>query len=165
MCTYFHTTNKQIPVGETFSIEMFDGDTTTDHSNRSEPEKEINNLLDSARPEGTLSRKKCIYLFNNLAICKAYARSLGANHIYKVISHEDIFGPYPMTLLTTLKSCNDGNRQPIIEEYWNNTQNWKVNEFLTSSIVIMEEISLGNGGYNIEPFTDDRVLSRKLYGC
>lgn len=70
MCTFFHASNIAFQINEKFSIDMFDGDCTFDHQNRPEEDRNVNDFLDRSRPpEVPLSRKKCIYLYENLLQC------------------------------------------------------------------------------------------------
>ncbi len=165
MCTYYHASNLPFTIGQSYSINDFDGDATYDHANRTEEEKEINQALDEVRSIGVLSRLKCIYLFQSLVQCYAYARSNNINHIYEVRTDGTVFGPYPMTLVTTVLYCPVEIRLDIIREYWHPTRDWKVLEFLTDSIMVEREIPIENRGYNRDDFIDDRVLSHRIYNC
>lgn len=42
MCAFYHATYKPFNVGSHFSTNDFDGETTHDHANRTEQDKEIN---------------------------------------------------------------------------------------------------------------------------
>lgn len=161
MCTYFHTTNKPLQVGENFSIDMFEGDTTIDHTNRCEEQKKTNDIFDKYRPNGVLSRKKCIYLFSNLSQCKKYANNKGYQYIYEVKCNDEVFGPYPMTLVTSL--AKNPENMDIVNEYWSPTKSWKVFEFLTSSIVVLQIIPFEHERIFIDDYIVDRELSLRYY--
>lgn len=168
MCIFYHASNLQFNEGQVYSIENFQGDTTYDHKRRSNQEKIINIQLDKARPNGVISRIKCIYLFSNLEQCKEYARNAKLKHIYSVCPSDKIYGPYPMTIVTTLLNCQETIREVVINEYWNHTQKWKVYEYITSSIIVLEEISLENKILNMAGFDDyvtDRELSNRMFKC
>ena len=166
MCLFYHASDLLFKQGQEYSIKDFGGDTTRDHYRRPETEKLINIQLDKARPEGVLSRIKCIYLFSNLEQCKEYARNVGFDHIYTVCPSDEVYGPYPMTLVTTLFKCQETIRENVIKEYWNHTQKWNVYEYLTASIVVVEEVLFEKGERSIvgfEAFVKDIELSKRLY--
>ena len=162
MCIFYHASNLRFIQGQRYSIDDFDGDTTYDHYRRPEKEKLINIQLDKARPEGVLSRIKCIYLFSNLEQCKEYARSVGINHIYTVCPSDKVYGPYPMTLVTTLFKSQETIRENVIKEYWDHTREWNVYEYLTSSILVNEEVQFEKkrSMVGFEAFVKDVELSK-----
>ena len=55
---FYHASNIEFHLGQVYSISDFEGEYTIDHNNRSETDKHINNMLDFARPNETLSRTK-----------------------------------------------------------------------------------------------------------
>lgn len=165
MCTFYHASNLSFVAGKPYSINDFDGEYTYDHKNRPVCQQLINMQLDKERPDGVLSRMNCIYLFCSLTHCLAYARSHHIAHIYEVRADDNIFGPYPMTLVTTIFNCPAEIRHDVIREYWHHTYNWKIFEFLTDSIIVEREIPIESRGYNRDDFIDDRLLSRKIYYC
>lgn len=165
MCTFYHASNLSFVAGQPYSINDFEGEYTYDHKNRPECQQLINIQLDKERPNGVLSRMNCIYLFRNLTHCLAYARSNNINHIYEVRTDGNVFGPYPMTLVTTVLNSSVERRPDIINEYWHPIHNWKVLEFLTDYIMVEREIPIENRGYNRDDFIDDRSLSRRIYNC
>ena len=166
MCLFYHASDLQFKQGQVYSIKDFEGDTTRDHYRRPETEKLINIQLNKARPKGVLSRIKCIYLFSNLEQCKEYSRNAGFDHIYTVCPSDEVYGPYPMTLVTTLFKCQETIREDVIKEYWNHTREWNVYEYLTSSILVTEEVQFEKKKRSMvgfEAFVKDRGLSKRLY--
>ena len=141
---------------------MFDGDCTYDHHNRPEEERNVNDILDRSRPpEVPLSRKKCIYLFENLQHCKEYAVKGNLKHIYEVRC--DVFyGPFPMVLV---KKCwGDMDNESIRTEYWQPKHKWKEMEFITPAFVVINEIPFERIKPMMADYTDDIVRARKLFG-
>ena len=166
MCLFYHASDLKFKQGQEYSINDFDGDTTHDHYRRPETEKLINIQLDKARPEGVLSRIKCICLFSNLELCKEFARNAGFDHIYSVCPSDEVYGPYPMTLVTTLFKCQETIRGDVIKEYWNHTREWNVYEYLTSSILVTEEVRFEKKGRSLvgfEAFVKDIEQSKRLF--
>lgn len=163
MCIYFHASNLYFRVGQPYSINDFDGECTYDHNNIPESQQLINIQLDNERPDGVLSRTKCIYLFGSLVHCFAYARYNNIAHIYEVHVDGNVFGPYPMTLVSTVYKCPADNRPDVIREYWHQTNRWKVLEYLTLSIIVEREIPIENRWYNRDDYEDDRLLSQKIF--
>lgn len=163
MCTFFHATKRTFNIGDSFSVDMFDGDFTVDHSNRNDKEKEVNEQLDEGRPEGVLSRTKCIYLFGNLSHCQHYAKSMRYEHIYEVHSDDVVNGPYPMVLVNTLYNSDPQIHDKIIQEYWNPTLEWKFNEFLASSFYVDREMPIPRLVLNIDFFTDQDLARNFIH--
>lgn len=162
MCTFFHASNIAFQINEKFSIDMFDGDCTFDHQNRPEEEQNVNDILDRSRPpEVPLSKKKCIYLYENLLQCKEYAVKEGIEHIYEV-KCEDFYGPFPMVLV---KKCRENmDNEGIRTEYWQPNHNWKEMEFITSAFVVIQEIPFDKIKPMMADYADDIVLARRLFG-
>ena len=163
MCTYYHASNLPFFGGQPYSIDDFKGETTYDHSKRTEKEKTINIIMDEARPNGVLNRVRSIFLFGNKEHCFAYARMNEIKHIYAVRPTSAVYGPFPMTLLTTLYNCNEEDRDIITKEYWHPTRQWKVFEYLVSSFKVINEIKIENKGNNIADYVYDRELSNKKF--
>lgn len=165
MCTFYHASNLSFVAGRLYSINDFDGEYTYDHKNRPECQQLINIQLDNEHPDGVLSRTKCIYLFGSLVHCFAYARKENIAHVYEVRVDGNVFGPYPMTLVTTVFNCPIEIKPDVIREYWHPTRNWKVLEFLTNSFFVEREIPIENRGNNRDDYIDDRLLSRRIFNC
>ena len=165
MCTFYHASNRNYTTEQEVSINDFVGDTTCDYERRTNEEKLVYDLLDGVRPNGVISREKCIYLFRELSLCQAYARSGHINHVYEVkCSDDNLWSPYPMTLVNTIFTCNNEERKvEIAQEYWSPTQRWNVCEYLASSFIVVQEIALNNNGITPDAFANDYVLSRRLY--
>ncbi len=163
MCIFYHVSNLDLEEGRIFTINDFEGDCTYDHLNRPEAQQSINIQMDECRPNSVLSRMKCIYVFDNLAHSKVYARSIHQERIYEVRCNGTVCGPYPMTLVNTALRCGNDRLPEVLREYWNSTQNWKVHEYLADSITIIRSIPLANGGNIIDDFIDDRQLSRRIF--
>ncbi len=162
MCTFFHASNKSFQVNEEFSIYMFDGDYTFDHHNRPDEQQKVNDILDQSRPtEVLLSRKKCIYLFENLLHCKEYAVNGSLEHIYEVRCDE-FYGPFPMVLV---KKCMENmDNESIRTEYWQPKHKWKEMEFITPAFVVIQEIPFDRIKPMMADYTDDIVLANRLFG-
>lgn len=160
MCVFFHASNMLFENGQIRSVNDYEGNVTYNHKQRTGPEQLINEMLNNARPDGVISRLKCIYLFQDLELCKRYARSEKIVHVYEVSANDNVFGPYPMCLLTTLLRCEKDKRTKVINEYWNPQEKWHILEYLTSSITIQNEVSLDHGGHNLEPVIHDLELSK-----
>ena len=117
MCVYYHASHERYVVGQTISIEDFQGETTLDHARRLPEEKDVNDLLDANRPPKVLySRKRCIFLFENLQQCMYYASNLPSQNIriYKTHSNDTVFGGFPI--------CRTWCIKPLI--------NYKTNTYL-----------------------------------
>lgn len=113
MCTYYHASTKEYSIGQSISINDYEGETTYDHECRTDEGKRINDLLDEARPQGVPSRKKCIYLFKTLEQCQFYATGLKIPdiRIYIVHSNDVIYGGYPFSLIDKIYRSKNGNRE------------------------------------------------------
>lgn len=162
MCTFYHATNKPLNEGEHFSTNDFDGETTRDHANRSEQDKEINYQMDKIRPQGVLSRIKSIFLFDNLQFCKQYACSMNYKYIYEVLPVDSCNGPYPMCLVNTIKDCCQKQRKMVIDEYWHPKNQWNINEYLTSEIKIIKNISY-NFSDVLAKYSEDLEKAKKMF--
>lgn len=162
MCVFFHASNLLFENGLKRSVNDYEGNVTYNHKNRTGQDQLINEMLNDARPNGVISRLKCIYLFRDLELCKSYARSEKIAHVYEVSANDNVFGPYPMCLLTTLLRCEKEKKTKVISEYWNPHEKWHILEYLTSSITIQNEVLLERGGHNLEPFIHDLKLSKKI---
>ena len=144
MCTFYHTTNRSFKVGDQFSTDDFDGDTTYDHANRKKQDKAINYQMDEKRPHGALSRTKCIYLFDNFQFCMQYACSMKYGHIYEVLPVGSYYGPCPMSLVTITRKCSQDQIEKVIEEYWLPKQQWNIHEYLASKIKFVKDLSFNH---------------------
>ena len=160
---FFHVSLKPLKIDELFSVNDFEGEITYDHSKRPKEQQEINLLLDKHRPEHCPSRIKCIYMFDNLETCADYVKERNC-HIYKVQA-EKHWGPFPMRLVQELYKAQENKVQQIITEYWQPQNQWKVNEYITDEILVIEECTIdrlkaiaGQMQYNC-----DDALARKIF--
>ena len=138
---------------------MFIGETTFHHAGLESALRKINERLDQFRPNGVPSRTKCIYLFHNLLQCKKYALSEHKQHIYEVRSY-NASGPFPMTLVNAL--YQRGNSDDIIAEYWHPNYNWKVQEFLADSFIVIRELPFEHI-IMCQDFADDYILYQRVF--
>ena len=69
MCVFYHASPEVYNVGQMISVDNFQGETTRDHDRRLPEEQLVNEQLDGGRPMDVYSRKRCIFLFDNLQQC------------------------------------------------------------------------------------------------
>ncbi|MBR5907052.1 MAG: hypothetical protein IKZ50_01500 [Bacteroidales bacterium] len=133
----FHITDKVYRIGETVSAEDF-GESCFYHKNNP-INTWINEVLDEGKDADCPSRKRCIYAFNELGHCLAFNNNPNL-HCYLV--EMDAHGGFPMVLTDKLRRLGKDSCQidDVVREYWHPTNNWKFNEFLGNSMVIIEEI-------------------------
>ncbi len=162
MCVYYHASPERYVVGQTISIEDFQGETTRDHARRSPKEKNVNDLLDDNRPPKVLySRKRCIFLFENLQQCMYYASKLPSQNIriYKTHSNDTVFGGFPICLVNIVYKTTHKLQDKYISEYWSPTQKWRIKEYLAKSVVIDEIIGFQANLY-CDDYLDDQITLR-----
>lgn len=160
MCVFYHASSEAYNVGQTISIDNFQGETTRDHARRSPEGQHVNDLLDASRPPNVYSRKRCIYLFDNLQQCMYYASQLQSDdiRIYKTHSDDVVYGGFPFCLVNMVYKAPHERRDRYISEYWLPTQRWKVKEFLAKSIIIDERIDFRINQYIDDYFDDNLTL-------
>ena len=148
MRVFFHASSEVYKVGERIPVDGFHGETTWDYAQRTLEEQCVYDLLDSCRPDGCYSRKRCIFLFSNQQQCESYASSQlrklqskgGRINVYRVHSDDEVFGGFPFCLVDKVYKTYPENCDRYISEYWSPTQGWKVKEYLAKSIIIDEII-------------------------
>ena len=141
MCYFYHASKLEFKEGDSFSTKNFNGDVTTDHAKRSLEEQKVNILMDALRPEGVDSRVKSIFLFKKIEHCLAYIKSQKEQlFIYEVNPLSPYFGGFPFCLVNKVYNAPAMDlKEKIIKEYWEPSQKWKFNEYLTQSIQIIEK--------------------------
>lgn len=140
----FHVTTKVYEVGQTVSVDNFEGETCY-YNEKDDRHRDVNRMMDENRPEGEPERKKCIYLSDKLENCIIFAVS------ESLLLNENVFlyevdldaQAHPMLLVNKIgKEQNETRKLELIREYWNPTQDWQYNEYLTSQMTIISKREL-----------------------
>jgi hypothetical protein len=166
---YFHITCKEYTVGEILTLTH----TTYYHLNAVANGLEwIDNYLDSLKPDIAPSRRRTFYAFGNLQHCLSFFNNRrcekGNKRIYKV----KMANPYaaPMCLTDGLKNNGQDHESNhlIAEEYWNPKNNWKVLEYLSEKMQIMEDVTgsiVGIPQFGNFLYGEDLSQRKKLFNC
>lgn len=161
MCIFYHASSESYVVGQTISVNSFQGETTRDHARRSPEEQKVNDLLDENRPQNVYSRRRCIFLFDNLQQCRYYATKLQRDdiRIYRTHSNDIVFGGYPICLVNKVYNTPLETSNKYILEYWLPTpKRWKFKEYLAKSIIIDEIIDFQANHYSNDYLDDQDTL-------
>lgn len=164
MCVFYHASPEVYNVGQIISVENFQGKTTRDHARRSPEEQIVNEQLDGGRPMDVYSRRRCIFLFDNLQQCMYYASQLQSDdiRIYKTHSDDVVFGGFPICLVNKVYNTPLETRDRYISEYWLPTLRWKMKEYLAKSIIIDELIDFHANHYS-DDYLDDQITLRIFF--
>ena len=163
----YHASTKQIGVGTFLSVDNYEGETTFFYQSLDASKKSVEDKLEFSRPQEILSRKKCIFFFDNPIFCKHFAESQYPNkevYIYKVAVN-GVYGGFPMYIIgkleSLLKSGKDFSLQ--LNEYWNPTKSWRYKEYLGKEMIVLEDISHDVRGEAITPIIEDRDIYIKEF--
>lgn len=94
----YHAVTRELEIGKRYSVDEFEGDSTKYYNHLVEELKKAESLIDNYRPQGTISRLKCIFFSASPGFCYAYAKKqyIGQEiHVYEV-EVDNINGGYPM---------------------------------------------------------------------
>ncbi len=166
--TFFHVTNKEYQIDDIVDATTFE---STEYHQRTIQGGmgDIDNILDTYRPQGFPNRKNCIYAFDNVGMCMHFVGNrYNGNEIYYEV---ELINPVkcPIKLVKILNENNyTVDNKIIINEYWqpNSRNNWKYFEYLASSMKIIAIVE-GNdkmGKMIAGMFNDlDEELGTKLF--
>jgi len=132
----------------------------------------IDSYLDTFRPKEAPSRSRTFYAFGNIQHCLSFFNSkiceTGSKRLYKVTLENPVSAP--MCLTDGLKNNGENHltNDAIAEEYWNPKNKWKVLEYLSEKMEILEDVTasinelpqFGNFFYG-----EDQNLRKKLFNC
>ena len=163
----YHASTKKLGVGSYFSVDNYEGETTFFYKSLDASKKNVEEELELSRPKEIVSRKKCIFCFDDPIYCKRFAQSQYPKndiYVYKVAVFGG-YGDFPMYIIgkleALLKSEEDISRQ--LKEYWNPTKSWKCREYIGREMIILGEISHNTGGDALTSIIDDRDLYNRLW--
>lgn len=161
--TLFHITDKVYEIGTSISSNDF-GEACFYHQNNP-VHIWINDVLDARRDADCPPRKRCIYAFDKPGHCLAFNNN-PVLHCYQI--EMEAHGGYPMVLTDKLRRVGENyNRlDDLIDEYWHPTKQWKYNEFLGESMVVIGEIKPNKilGIASKMSYDDDRTMADQLFG-
>ncbi len=132
----------------------------------------IDNYLDEFKPAGAPSRSRTFYAFGHIQHCLAFFSTrkceTGTKRVYKV--HLQNYYTAPMCLTDGLKKNGEGNEKNeiIANEYWNPTNDWKVLEYLSETMQILEDVTdsvVGQIQFGNYFYGEDQKLRNKLFNC
>ena len=139
----FHISHKIYQPGEIVSIKNYDGDSYY-HQGLSPKYKDINKFLSDGKPKGMPARELCIYAFDDMAYCVYFMKNEIADgqnlHLYKCLMQEAC--GHPMILVGKIANVKEEKWEELRNEYWHPTKNWKVMEYMTEEIQIVEKLEI-----------------------
>lgn len=146
----FHITERKYQIGETISINDYEGDMCFYHERHTDHQW-INDYLDAYRPEEFPLRRKCIYAFDRSGHCfyfLAHEPSV-TDHCYEI--EMDAKGGFPMVLTGRMIAHRNNAEilRAIAEEYWRPTRDWKYYEYIGNEMTIISEVNLDVSQRNI----------------
>ncbi len=137
----FHITDRNYQIGETVSINDFDGNMCFYHE-RHMDHQWINDYLDTYRPEEFPLRRKCIYAFDKPGHCFFFLDREPdvTDHCYEI--EMDAIGGFPMVLTGRMIAHRNNAEilRAIAEEYWRPTKDWKYYEYIGNEMTIISEV-------------------------
>ena len=127
----FHITERNYQIGETISINDYEGDMCFYYEKHTDYQW-INDYLDACRPEEFPLRRKCIYAFDRPGHCfyfLAHEPSV-TDHCYEI--EMDAKGEFPMVLTGRMIAHRNNAEilRAIAEEYWRPTRDWNFYEYI-----------------------------------
>lgn len=139
----YHISQKKYQPGDIISIRDFDGDSYY-HQSLPPDYKAVNEFLSEGRPTDMPARKLCIYAFDDMAYCVYFRKNELHDgkelHLYKCLMKEA--SGHPMILVGKIEKAEGSKREELRKEYWHPINNWKLLEYLTEEIRILEEIPI-----------------------
>jgi len=132
----------------------------------------IDNYLDSLKPTTAPSRSRTFYAFGNIQHCLAFFNrricETGSKKLYKVTMENPISAP--MCLTDGLKNNGEDHviNEAIATEYWNPKNQWKVLEYLSEKMQILEDITtsiIGLPQFGNFFYREDQILRKQLFNC
>lgn len=140
---FYHISPTAYAQGDVVSVESFNG-TTFYHQGLDSQKKAIDNYLSENRPGVEPSRDHCIYAFDKPEYCVFFRnKELRAGetfHLYKC--KVDNNNGHPMILVGMMKTPSEQIKEKLANEYWNPTRSWKLLEYMSEKIEILEEIPI-----------------------
>ncbi len=133
----FHISCKNYNIGEIINSDSF-GLTEYYHISTFSGKNWIDDFLDSQRPAGYPARKSSLFAFDCISNCSAFMinfRGLKAKY-YKVKMTSPI--ALPMLLTDSLIVDSLEYNMKIAKEYWQPTEEWKILEYLSNQMIILE---------------------------
>lgn len=132
----------------------------------------IDDYLNSLKPANYPSRSRTFYAFGNIQHCLSFfSRRIcetGNKRLYKVQMENPITAP--MCLTDGLKNNGEGNdnNEAIANEYWHPIRKWKVLEYLSERMQILEDITstvIGLPQFGNFDYGEDQKLRKELFNC
>ena len=132
----------------------------------------IDNYLDSKKPTTAPSRSRTFYAFGNIQHCLSFFNSriceTGSKRLYKVTMENPVSAP--MCLTDGLKNNGEGHvtNEAIAAEYWNPKNKWKVLEYLSEKMQILEDITTSITGlpqFGNFFYVEDQKRRNQLFNC
>lgn len=102
----------------------------------------VDDILNDSKPIDAPMRNQTFYSFDSIDNCAAYAKNnyYKNTYYYRVKMLNPVKAPMCITDLI-LKLTNDTTKQiNAVKEYWNPTQKWKFNEYLSMEMTIIESV-------------------------
>ena len=168
----FHISKEQYERGQIVDIKNF-GEETFYHRNLTENQRNIDNYLSVGKPDGYPERKLCIYAFAKPEYCVYFQMKnicKGGNwYLYRC--NMDVFSGHPMFLVGEMEKTGPDRWEVLRNEYWYPNKKWKLLEYLSDKIEIVEEIKVSerlmglamtNGASD---YADDSQIVRTLFLC
>lgn len=141
--TLYHISPNEYAQGEVVSVEAFN-DMTLYHQGLDSIKKDIDNYLSENRPEGEPLRNLCIYAFDRMEYCVYFRnKELRAGetfHLYRCKLNSQ--NGHPMILVGKMESVSELDKERLRKEYWNPTKHWKLLEYMSGKMEILEEIPI-----------------------
>lgn len=163
----YHASIKPHRIGGMISIDDFDGETTHFYQSLNDNKKAVEERLDNFRPKENISRKKCIFFFDDPVMCQYFAKSQYPKeniYIYEV-AVKDYCGGFPMHIISHLEALikNNIDISSQLKEYWNPTKKWNCLEYLGREMIVLKDVSNRIRGDVLTAIVDDRCIYNKLF--
>ena len=163
----YHASTKRLGVGRTVSVDDYKGDTTFFYQSLDNDKKQIEELIESARPKEYVSRKKCIFFFEDPVYCMHFAKAQYKSrtiYVYEVAVH-NVCGGFPMHIIGKLEESykNGIDISPQINEYWKPTHKWECLEFFGSAMTVLRDVTGESIGDAVTHVANDWERYNRLY--
>ena len=148
MTTYYHVSQIEHPIGTTLRAGQRPVPLAAYRSNW------IDATFDAGAPVSLPQRQSCLFAFDRLAPCIAFAPSGCPTFFYEVeLGNPVHVAPWELTAFALFKGSRATCVPSVISEYWSPQHSWAVYEFLSDSMTIVADVSAQVGPPSIQNAT------------
>lgn len=104
----------------------------------------IDSAFDQAAPLGSPLRQDCLYAFDGIAACIAYADSVGGGgwNYYEVSLGQPVAkAPWCLTTAAARLGRGHAELQAVAAEYWSPSHPWEFWEYLSDEMIVLADVS------------------------